>query len=349
MEINNHRRGSMKKFFTIIFLLLTTTAANAQQIVSTVTEVISGDTFKIVKHKKPITIRIADIDCPELEQPGGQEAKRYTSQLLLGKVAGIYTNGGKVDNCTIGRVITNHGRDVAISLVQKGLAWPIPGNRNSLVNGQYKTAKKNKVGIWGAAHPEPPWEYRHRTHVTIVKKTNQRKISLYGDSALDIARDPDGSAVGEGGGMTIAPIQKTSGAEKVRSHNQQIFSSRSRGGTTSTYLTSDRKIRSACNDKWGTNYRMVKFCIEQQSTAKSSINGIKSTPTIKGQCRDKWGTNYRMVKFCIDQQTEAKKGLKHSRASLATQRRCEKKWGTNYRMVKFCIDQQVKAKRSLGY
>lgn len=67
----------------------------ADVIYGTVTEVIDGDTFKVkvyyqsdsnkVKYGSNETIRIADIDAPEIPSFSGQRAKTHLEKKLLGK------------------------------------------------------------------------------------------------------------------------------------------------------------------------------------------------------------------------------------------------------------------------
>ena len=61
-------------------------------------------------------------------------------------------------------------------------------------------------------------------------------------------------------------------------------------------------IRSECFQKWNTDYRMVEYCISQQTEARSKLQRTPSTP-IKSRCIDKWNQDYRMVNFCIEQQS----------------------------------------------
>jgi hypothetical protein len=63
-------------------------------------------------------------------------------------------------------------------------------------------------------------------------------------------------------------------------------------------------IRSNCFKQWNTNYRMVEFCIEQQTEALSKLQRTSSSP-IMSRCRDQWNENYRMINFCIEQQSDS--------------------------------------------
>jgi hypothetical protein len=106
-------------------------------------------------------------------------------------------------------------------------------------------------------------------------------------------------------------------------------------------------IKNECNKKWGTDYRMVKYCIEKQTDAKSAINSLPGLPSTKNVCREKWGTDYRMVKYCIEKQTAAKSVINSLHGLPSTKNACREKWGADYRMVKYCIETQTKAKSDL--
>lgn len=71
--------------------------------------------------------------------------------------------------------------------------------------------------------------------------------------------------------------------------------------------------------------------------------------TIKADCEAKWGTNYRMIKYCVNQQAEAVNSLVDADIDNEIMSMCRNKWGNNFRMVKYCVNQQSEAKRSLGY
>jgi hypothetical protein len=68
---------------------------------------------------------------------------------------------------------------------------------------------------------------------------------------------------------------------------------------------------------------------------------------IMDNCRAKWGTNYRMIKYCRNTQTEAKYFV-DAQYNDIIKKQCTRKWGDNYRMIKYCIDTQRSAKKDLG-
>jgi len=105
-------------------------------------------------------------------------------------------------------------------------------------------------------------------------------------------------------------------------------------------------IMSKCKAKWGTDYRMVKYCVKKQTEARRNISSLPDNNIIR-KCKAKWGTDYRMVKYCTNKQTTAKRDIS-SLPGNNIMRKCKAKWGTDHRMVKYCYDKQAEAKRSLG-
>ncbi len=67
-------------------------------------------------------------------------------------------------------------------------------------------------------------------------------------------------------------------------------------------------IMSSCKKKWGTNYNMIKYCVDNQTESYNSISNLPDNE-IMSRCRSKWGTNYNMIKYCVDNQTESKRSL----------------------------------------
>lgn len=105
-------------------------------------------------------------------------------------------------------------------------------------------------------------------------------------------------------------------------------------------------IMSDCQRKWGTDYKMVKYCANKQTEAHNSLSGL-SDNVITRNCRSKWGTDYSMVKYCVDKQYNAYQNIS-SLPDDTIMSNCRQKWGTDFSMIKYCVDKQTQAKRSLG-
>lgn len=113
----------------------------------------------------------------------------------------------------------------------------------------------------------------------------------------------------------------------------------------SVYVANQSTILSNCKGKWGTNYEMVEYCVEQQSQAKRNLSSHGGQ--ILDDCRKKWGDNYEMVEYCSNQQNQAKRNLEQYSGHILNS--CRKKWGRNYEMIEYCVEQQTAAKERLGY
>lgn len=83
----------------------------------------------------------------------------------------------------------------------------------------------------------------------------------------------------------------------------------------------------------------------RQKFIKSEETGQQTTPSIKSSCEREWKDDYRMVEYCIKQQTEAWSNLRGWSGSIKD--KCAKEWGTDYRMVEYCTKKQSEAKGNL--
>jgi micrococcal nuclease len=89
-----------------------------QQIIRGACWVIDGDTIVINK----VHIRLAGIDAPELDQPYGQNAKRFLMGLCRGHVVTAITEGGTSYERTVATCHLDDGRDLSAEMVRAGLA-----------------------------------------------------------------------------------------------------------------------------------------------------------------------------------------------------------------------------------
>lgn len=193
------------------------------------------------------------------------------------------------------------------------------------VNGLHSKTKVTLQYAIDKKHPpcdkcKPPTKLAYRIAPPKPKKKQVTKSRvLVGHSAADIERDPDGTAVGSGGGFTNTTSNKpASNRYNTKGNKEEII---------------DR-----CEAKWGTDYNMVKYCVDNQTESSSQLNRMSVSKEIQSRCEDKWGTDYNMVKYCVDNQTESKNQLRRMSISPEIRSRCEAKWGTDYDMVKYCVD-----------
>lgn len=115
-----------------------------------------GDTLRIGAR----TVRIANIDAPELAQEGGVQAKAALVSICSGKwaraeVMDVDRYGRSVAVVMCGDV--NAGR----ALVAAGWAWVYrQHNRDAGLVAIERRAREDRMGIWANGQQTPPWVWR---------------------------------------------------------------------------------------------------------------------------------------------------------------------------------------------
>ena len=123
-----------------------------------------GDTIEVLYENKPITIRLAHVDCPEIKkhQPFAQAAKKFTSDICFGQIVTV-ENDGAYDRYKrlIAVIINDKNEDVNKALVKAGFAWHY---RKYSTDTSYDNleiiARQDRTGLWADENPIPPWEWR---------------------------------------------------------------------------------------------------------------------------------------------------------------------------------------------
>lgn len=290
----------MKQIITLLTIILLATPALATKFQANVLSVLDGDTLIIQTANGPITVHIGGFESPEPGQPFFEEAKALTIKLINGKPVTVSVLG-EIANQSIVKIVPANYKSIPLVLISSGLGWVAKPVRPTEKEIETKARMKH-VGIWSEPNPESPWAYRARygkkTAQSVKIGTEHKLINLYGDSAQDIPRDPDGSAVGEGGGFLFSnqgvPFDPLGGSS---------------GHRESKVRYSNNNIKRDCQDQWGKDYRMVHYCINKQTTAKNSLKGHRIDREILQFCEDKWGEDWSMVKYCYGNQKVAKSRL----------------------------------------
>ena len=147
-------------------LLISARSARSQQV--KVLSVTDGDTCRAqLTGGPPFTIRVADIDAPELKQRDGTWSALVLQNLLA--TGQPIMAAASVDRYgrTIARLTVN-GTDVGTYMVANGAAWHyhLYSTRGELA-GLQTHAKSQRLGLWGSASPVPPWDWR-RLRATLL-------------------------------------------------------------------------------------------------------------------------------------------------------------------------------------
>jgi endonuclease YncB( thermonuclease family) len=123
-----------------------------------VTDVSDGDTLVIGNGGRVRVVQLAGIDAPELTQDFGDDARDYIKEMTRGKKVTVEVIESKSKTNLVAKVSVD-GKDLAATLVEKGLAWSENGSSADLKTAQEK-AKSDKQGLWASTNPTPPWDFR---------------------------------------------------------------------------------------------------------------------------------------------------------------------------------------------
>ena len=129
----------------------------------TVSKVYDGDTITLSTAQGPAKIRLYGIDCPELRQEGGQEA-RSGLLALLGQSAPVSVVSLARDRYKrhVGLVVTPGGQVVNHRLVGEGLCWhyrDYSRDDQGLLRME-GWARRHRLGVFAKPGAVPPWEWR---------------------------------------------------------------------------------------------------------------------------------------------------------------------------------------------
>ncbi|WP_027366950.1 thermonuclease family protein [Desulfocurvibacter africanus] len=136
--------------------------------VGIVDQVYDGDTLTVIDPERGrVRVRLYGVDCPELRQAGGIQARDTARRLLLQKSVIVQT----IDVDRYGRNVARvrvQDSDVSEALVKAGHAW---------VYGRYcrieacrswadlqEQAQGQGLGLWTDPAPIAPWAWRKSKH-----------------------------------------------------------------------------------------------------------------------------------------------------------------------------------------
>jgi micrococcal nuclease len=165
----------MKKLhaFSLVILLGILSSFQTQTVEGTVTAVEDGDTMTVDIKGTSTIVRLFSIDCPEDGQGFGAKAKQVVTALALGKTVKIEKLNIDPRGRTIANVFLSDGSNLAIHLLEQGLAWHYTVYSNSKeLAAIEKKARDQKKGLWVQENPLEPWKYREQQKKTEEKKSN---------------------------------------------------------------------------------------------------------------------------------------------------------------------------------
>lgn len=152
----------LNKIITLTFCFFLSGSLVAAEIQGKVIRVLDGDTIDVLQDKKPVRVRLLNIDAPEKKQAYGSWSTNQLKDLVAGQpVTVTYTQKDRYGR-VLGRVVTTNGTEANRYKVQSGAAWVYERyNTDNALPALQREAQEQKRGLWAESHPVPPWEWRH--------------------------------------------------------------------------------------------------------------------------------------------------------------------------------------------
>jgi endonuclease YncB( thermonuclease family) len=151
----------VRRFALLIALWAGLAGRAAADLQGRVVGVPDGDTLIIRVDGKSVRVGLDGVDAPELGQAYGKSARRSLAELCRGKEASVVERGKD----EAGRILASvrcGEVDANAEQVRRGMAW-VRSTYLPLGSPLYEfetNARLRRVGLWRAAKPVPPWEWR---------------------------------------------------------------------------------------------------------------------------------------------------------------------------------------------
>jgi len=156
------RRSWFLVFMLLVGLILVASVQSDDLMTARVISVTDGDNLTVLDpDNKQVLIRLQGLDCPELEQPFGEQAKAFTSNQCFGRIITYQMVGLDKFDRTIAIVYLEDGRELNLELLKAGLAWHLKRylDRPAYAEAEQE-ARQAGIGLWADKDPTPPWEWR---------------------------------------------------------------------------------------------------------------------------------------------------------------------------------------------
>ncbi len=113
-----------------------------------VVRVKDGDTYVLRKGNTDFTIRLKNVDAPELKQPYGYLSFVNTSKLLSGRMVSYDSTGKDLYGRVLADIWVNNQR-LDSTLIRNGWAWHYQTySKDSLLKSMMELAINEKTGLW---------------------------------------------------------------------------------------------------------------------------------------------------------------------------------------------------------
>ena len=153
----------------VLALVATCPALSWADFGARVVTVHEGDRLTIHHEGRSETLYLKDVDCPELKQPYGKQAKHATAAYVGNRDVVVRALKRDRHGRTTAEILLQDGRNMGHELVKEGLAWSRPDTSHGQSLGDVEElARAERKGLWSEPHPVPPWKWK------ATKKTSRK-------------------------------------------------------------------------------------------------------------------------------------------------------------------------------
>jgi endonuclease YncB( thermonuclease family) len=152
----------------VLALVVSCPSLSWADFVARVVTVHEGDRLTIRHDGRSQTIYLKDIDCPDLKQPYGKQAKHATAAFVGNREVVVRALTRDKQGRTSAEVHLPNGPNVGRELVKEGLAWwKRSGSGDQSLGDLEELARAERKGLWSEPDPVPPWKWK------VTKKTGK--------------------------------------------------------------------------------------------------------------------------------------------------------------------------------
>lgn len=155
----------MKKLTLTLFILIISIVQSQTMFKARVSAIKDGDTVVVINGLyTQITLRLAEVDCPEKNQPFGTRAKEYTSDQIYNKEIQYIVTDKDRYNRSIAMIFYDEDRKyLSAEIIKAGMGWHYKRYSTSQELATFEIeAREAKKGLWVDEKPIEPSEWRRK-------------------------------------------------------------------------------------------------------------------------------------------------------------------------------------------
>jgi micrococcal nuclease len=153
----------MKKLLILFVTFLSISVSLAQTVYTgKVIAIKDGDTVVVIDSlNTQTTLRLAEVDCPEKNQPFGTKAKQFTSdQVYLKTIKYVITDTDRYGR-SIAMIYYDNNKYLSAEIIRSGMGWHYKKYSKSIELAEIEIeAQKAKRGLWIDKNAISPSDWR---------------------------------------------------------------------------------------------------------------------------------------------------------------------------------------------